>query len=153
MKAAVSLLSRLFLIVCLAAYGQLGMAATDGNGGFLMEICADGVAKTVRVDAEGDPVEPAETCRDCLTCCQATGAAPGVPFGVDVSMLRLPRVADPVVLPEITSRKPTIRLMLRGPPVEHSFMQTTPDLFVTERAKSGHDMRSDGRPFFKDAIA
>ncbi len=154
MKSAFSLLSRLLLIVCITLYGPIAMAATGSDGSaFSMEICANGTVETVRVSIGETPFEPAENCHDCLTCCQLIGPPQDASRGATLSLtlLDVPAIIasrhSPVFL------KPNIRPMPRAPPAREFLMLTTQDSVATDLAVITHEMRSDGRPLFKDATA
>jgi len=152
MKTVFTNLLCLLLGGCLTLYGPYGMVER-GNSGFTMEICADGAVTTISVDAQGNPVEPAQTCPDCLTCCHATAAptpsnCSAVPsFALlDIEALT-PMIQDPVLNTRYTFPVP------RGPPAVHSDMAFLPG----SRGAAPHivrqNPRSDGRSLNKDATA
>ena len=154
MKTALPLLLRLLLTVCLAVYGPIAMAATNtGGASFSMEICADGVARTVRVDADGVPVEHHQECQDCLICCEATGAHPNVvtEAGLHILTLDVALERTPYQTPSFLKR--TIRPMPRAPPVMHFSVLSQLNLINRDQSLMGHHKSSDGRSFFKDATA
>ncbi len=154
MKRALSLLPRLLLIVCVTLYGPFAMAATGGGGNvFTMEICANGTLETVRVNIGETPFEPAENCYDCLTCCQLIGAPQDASLGANLwlTLLDIPAVLAPRQNPVFL--KPNNRPLPRAPPARQFLMLMTQDLIMTDLVVISHEMRSDGRPLFKDANA
>jgi hypothetical protein len=65
----------MLLCVCVTLYGAtLNAGVTMGAGVTEMVICAEGGAKTISVDADGNPVSPNARCCDCLTCNAPTTA-------------------------------------------------------------------------------
>ncbi|RLJ51638.1 hypothetical protein BCF46_1852 [Litoreibacter meonggei] len=148
------LLIRLFLVVCVTLYGQLGMGhAGSQNATSYVEICANGVVKTVPVDADGVPVEPANDCNNCLTCCQSTELQANVSSPSELIFLPLETTVDRVRIQCLRLQKRNIRPMLRGPPVVLATLLTKPLLTETDQDITGLVMRSDGHPSLKDAAA
>ncbi len=153
MKNVCTILLGLLLAACLTLYGPFSTAMAGGSAAFSMEICADGVAKTVLIDADGNPVEPDQVCAKCLTCCQATGALIPVICAAAPSFVLLdmnvdnPSAQDPVLT------KRNIHPAPRGPPVVQLYMLNMPELISLDQSFTGQPMRSDGRPLFKDADA
>lgn len=147
-------LMRLLMALCLAGYGTFSMAGVSGDSGsFFMEICADGVALTVLVDADGQPVESEETCPDCHACCFLSSFGPPqvsaqllVPIHVEINAER-PAFATPVF------QKRNILPVPRGPPAMFIVISAKSDLIRTDRADIADTTRSDGRPLSKDASA
>lgn len=141
MRSVGSSILALLVALCLAFYGPFGMARASDGSVISMVICADGVAQTVLIDADGNPVDPVQTCPDCLTCCHATGVLPPQIGGVAASFARL--IGD-IATPPAPDPFLTTRNLLpapRGPPA------------LTHRPMTGHETRSDGRPSSKDATA
>lgn len=106
---------RLFLIFVMIAASVL-MAPMRGNMAGLtqIEICADGAAAMLMVDARGNPVDAQHPCPDCLAC-QATGPAEtagALHFAaVILSLTRpMPPVVDAAGLTQIpaTARDPPL---------------------------------------------
>ncbi|MDF1671559.1 MAG: hypothetical protein P1U83_18335 [Roseovarius sp.] len=150
MKYAFTHALGLLLTLSLALYGSIGMAKVSGHAVLSMEICADGVAKTVTFDANGTPVEPAQTCPECLTCCQTVGAVTPELWSLIASMNRLDmEVVNPVAKNPIVNKR-NLYPAPRGPPAESFSM---PRLIPFDQASGDQVMRSDGRPMLKDANA
>ncbi|MGC1505341.1 MAG: hypothetical protein WA782_14520 [Sulfitobacter sp.] len=118
-----------------------------------MEICIDGVAKTVLFDAQGAPVEPAQDCPECLDCCQAVAAL------TPVACLSLPfyallgtkvgRIFSQT--PNITNRN--LYHAPRGPPTVQESELRIPMLTIAYRPVISQIMHVGGRPVHKDATA
>lgn len=153
MKTAFTICFGLLLSVCLTLYGPFGMAKAGGGAVFSMEICADGGAKTVLFDADGNPVEPAASCPECLTCCQAVGAL--VPENCMATLtyttveMELRRHSAQITIPN----KRHIFPAPRGPPAEQISKLTKTVLIFADQPALGQITRSDGRLLFKDAFA
>lgn len=143
----------LLLSVCLTLYGSFSMAGTGGGAEFSMEICADGVAKTVLIDPDGNPVEPAASCPECLDCCQAIGTL--VPRNCLVNL----SFADvEMVLQHLSPQAPsTIKRHIlpapRGPPTMQEFTLIKTKLILVAPIGFDHMTRSNGQLLFKDALA
>ncbi len=152
MKNAFSILFSLVLGVCLALYGPFGLAKA-GGAVFSMEICANGAATTILVDADGNPVEPSQDCANCLTCCHAAGATSPASCGAAPSFVLLdietpnPTVQNPILNTRYKFPAP------RGPPAVHLAILDLPELKGTVPPFTGQEPRSDGRPPIKDADA
>lgn len=154
MKSVFSSLFGLLLAVCLTLYGPLGMVTAGTDGGvFSIELCADGVAKTVLVDADGQPVAHTRNCPDCLMCCNAVGARPNAPLCATHSVALLELQTDGPLFHNPVFKKRNILPVPRGPPSLHVYMPRSPDLTGFDQADSGHKTRSAGRPFLQDASA
>lgn len=140
----------LMLCLSLAFYGSTGMAHGAGNAAFSMVICADGVAKTVSFDADGNPVEQTQACHECQTCCQIVGAlGPGMwSPSASLSLLDM-QVIRPVAHNPLVHKR-NLYPAPRGPPVVQLSMQR---LIKFDWSADGHILRSDGRPIRKDATA
>ena len=152
MKNMPSLFLSLILAVCLTLYGHVGMAKA-GDTGFEAVICADGVVATVRIGADGNPVEPTPDCPDCPLCGttallqgQATGGDAIALVLLDIDVVRT-SVHDPVL------NKRNILPVPRGPPLVHSSMQVLPEQIRLDQLITGHKQRCNGRPHLKDADA
>lgn len=150
MKNAFTIVLSLLLTMLLALYGSVGSGKASGGAVFLMEICADGVLKTVSFDADGDPVEPAQTCPECLSCCQTIGALTAticspVP-SFSVLTIEMPRLVaqNPIVAKRNVFPAP------RGPP---AVQFSIPKLIAFDGSIGVQMTRSDGRPILKDANA
>nr|WP_309503329.1 hypothetical protein [uncultured Roseovarius sp.] len=154
MKNLIASLFSLFLVASLALYGPTGMSKTGSDGDvFSMELCADGVSKPVLIGADGNPVEPAHDCAECLMCCSTVPAHLNV--GCDtVALLAMVEVAPgrPTFHHPVFNTR-NILPAPRGPPIMHHFVPGSFDLAGHGRALTGHEKRSDGRPFPKDADA
>ena len=154
MKNAAFFLSKWLLVLSLTLYGSVSMAATGGvDGAFSMEICANGVSKTVVFDSDGTPTDPKQPNHDCLLCCDTSNILPITSVGFDqlVSHPYTLVSAPPFQNAFINTRN--TRPMPRGPPVQHIAVLTTPGVFLTNQTPNGHKTRSDGRPLCKDANA
>ncbi|WP_323782777.1 hypothetical protein [Leisingera sp.] len=150
MKNAFTHVLGLLLTLSLALYGSIGMAKVGANAVFTMEICADGVAKTVSFDANDNPVEPAQFCPECLTCCQTVGVLVPTIWSLIPSLNRLGmEVVNPVAKDPIVNKR-NLYPAPRGPPVVQFSM---PRLITFDLSAGGRMMRSDGRPMLKDANA
>ncbi|ATG45570.1 hypothetical protein PHIN109289_19180 [Phaeobacter inhibens] len=142
----------LFVSLCLILYSSIGMAHTQDTAGFAIEICADGVAKTVVLNPEGSPVETPEACSKCNMCCQvifvlaSLGRLAGV-FDLpdDISLGRW-------IVPNIIVTKHNTFPVPRGPPAAQDSRFIRPSLSKGDHPV-GHNMQSAGRSLFKDAIA
>lgn len=97
MKTALSHIGVVLLCLCVTLYGAtLSAGVPLGSGLTEMVICSDGGAKTISVDADGNPVSPASRCCDCLTCNAPTTAFLGdsVQFDLGQSQFCKLTVAD-----------------------------------------------------------
>ncbi|WP_126623145.1 hypothetical protein [Oceaniglobus ichthyenteri] len=154
MKNAISILFSLVLGVCLAFYGPADMAKADGGGAvFAIEICANAGATTVYVDADGNLVEPAADCAECLTCCQAAMAQLCVTPGAIQALVLSSEKADLPLSDTPHLNKRNTHPSPRGPPAGHVSLFTVTGLIAHDQALAGHKTRSDGRPLSKDADA
>lgn len=153
MKTAFTFFIGLLLSVYLTLYGPLSMAGTGSGAVFSMEICADGIAKTVLFDVDGNPVEPVASCPECLTCCQATEALVPENWSVSPSL-----IAVEIVLEHLSPQNPLIfkRHILpapRGPPAVQISMIVKTGLVLADHPEFGQITRSDGRLLRRDAFA
>ncbi|MDO9524548.1 MAG: hypothetical protein Q7J57_03260 [Gemmobacter sp.] len=141
---------RLLLIACLAVYGPFAAAQIAGHGRYIsIEICADGAVKTILVDANGLPVDPQTSCRECLSCAQMV-ASPSGPLGqavVDFALHDLESDVHWYKAPAI--EKPNTRPLPRGPPLVARYAL----MFPCAYADSDCQTRGAGRPLSKDAPA
>ena len=153
MKNASAIIFALLLSMGLILYGPSSMAMAKGGAVFSMEICANGVATTVLIGADGSPVEPAQDCPECLTCCQVPSALTPASCGAGPSFVLLdmetnaPSVQDPI--PNKRNKHPAPR----GPPAVYFFIHMTPEPITPDQLITGSKTRSDGRPLVKDADA
>jgi hypothetical protein len=154
MKNAFSLLFGLLLVACLTLYGPYGMAKVRGDSDvFTMEICVDGVAKTVLAGNNGQPVEPTQRCPDCLTCCSAIVSHPKISCAVAQSFALEKIEPDrPSFLSPIVKNRNVLPVP-RGPPVVHLSLRGSPDLIGRDHAINDFNKRHGGRPLFKDVNA
>lgn len=150
MKNVFALVLGILLTVSMALYGSTGMAKFGPNAVYSMEICADGVAKTVSFDANGKPVKQTQTCPECLTCCQTLGALTSGMWPLVPSLNRLDMDAVNPVAPNPIENKRNLYPAPRGPPVVQFSM---PRLITFLWSAGGRMLRSDGRPIRKDATA
>lgn len=141
-------LSRLVLILCLCVYGPPMMAMAHGDG-VLVEICADGVVTTVRVDASGMPLDTRDSCDDCLACCHAPQVVTPVPATADQPLALCSDAAHAVSLRAHFIQTPDIRPLPRGPPAATDLQSILPGVILSDR----DDMRGTGRSDLKDAVA
>lgn len=153
MKNASTILLGALLAMCLTLYGTVSMARAGDGAVFSMEICADGVAKTVLFDADGNPIEPAQSCPDCLTCCQAISALPPTIFSALSSVVLLNMEVDRLHVQNPPLNKRNIHPAPRGPPSVQLSMLNMLGLITFDRSAIGQTMRSDGRLMLKDANA
>jgi hypothetical protein len=153
MRNVCTLLCGLMLSVCLSLYGPSGMAKASEGVEFSMVICADGVAKTVVFDADGNPVEPAQNCPECLRCCQVIGALDaGISSGTPSCSQLAIGVDCPLAQNPILNKR-NIFPAPRGPPAVRFSMLNMPRPTKAVRFVISQITRSDGRPMLKDATA
>ncbi len=118
-----------------------------------MEICADGVARTVSFDVDGKPIDPAKNCPDCLKCSQVIGnLTPPIRSGVPSFVLLNGEVEsrlaqNPVI--NIRNHYPAPR----GASAVRIFMPDTQKQITLDQSFIGQTARSDGRLLFKDNFA
>ncbi len=154
MKNACSLFFGVLLILGITFYGPSGMVQAGSDDTlFSMEICADGVAKTVLVNEDGVPVEPTQTCYHCLTCCNIAGPPPTAFGDADLSVTLLVSQAPNLSVFTPIVQKRNTRRMPRAPPVPDLLVMTAQDLIPCDQGMIGHKTRRDGRPRLKDATA
>ncbi|MEH6829447.1 MAG: hypothetical protein V7661_01285 [Sulfitobacter sp.] len=153
MKTAFTICFGLLLSVCLTLYGPVGMAQANGGAVFSMEICADGVAKTVLFDADGNPVEPAANCPECLTCCQVIGSHVSENCMATPSSITVEMVLEQLSALNTTPIKRHTFPAPRGPPAKQISILTKTVLIFADQPVLGEIMRRDGRLLFRDAIA
>ena len=110
-------LRRLLAFLALLAMVAGGSGATAHAPAAMVEICADGMAVRIAVDAQGRPVNaPASDCP--CTLCLCTGPAPALPPQPAAVTARLPRstrlkrAPRPRLCPALRPSRPTAR----GPP-------------------------------------
>jgi len=150
MKHAFTLALSLLLTLSLVFYGSAGMAKVGGNAVVSMEICADGFAKTVSLDANGNPVEPTQTCPECLKCCHAFGALPPMMWSHFPSLNRLDiEGTQPVTNTPIVNKR-NLYPAPRGPP---AVQVSIPMLITFHWSAGGRMRRSVGRSILRDANA
>ncbi len=153
MKTAYSHFSRMLLVLCLVWYGPFAMAGTGYADGMLtMEICANGMAQTVRVDIGGAPMESAPDCCDCIGCGLIAGGEPQVR-----DAQRVAHAFDMPLSFNLSGTSPTrisnIRPLPRAPPLARLAILTIPDVIEPDHSDPGQYMHSNGRPLSKDADA
>lgn len=69
MKTAWTHIGVILLCICVTLYGAaLNAGVSMGSNVTEMVICAEGGAKTISVDADGNPATPASRCCDCVAC-------------------------------------------------------------------------------------
>lgn len=106
------LLTVLLCLTLLATSVTQAIARGQMAGGQMVQLCAGGEAVTVMLDVQGNPVDPASPCPDCLA---LTAALPPVTAGNPRSLGRAVRLP-----PTIFARLP-LRAVLcayaRGPPL------------------------------------
>jgi hypothetical protein len=113
-----------------------------------MEVCADGVTKTIRIDETGDASDPSHECNDCLMCAQGSNAMPQWAVGSDANFTMLEVKNELAFLRLSVIRHRNISPIPRGPPLIASS-----NLLMSDKSMTSLDMHSDGRPLFKDADA
>lgn len=115
--------SHVLFRLCLALLPVLGLlsgtwaqASMPPAGPMTVVICSDGAMKTVRLDAQGEPGQAPQDCRDCPACV--------LPMSVGFAPITFPArpVAGPsaVDLPPGARLVPTLRTsapLSRGPPI------------------------------------
>ncbi|WP_156209356.1 hypothetical protein [Pseudorhodobacter wandonensis] len=115
MKTMWSHIGAILLCVCVSLYsGALNAAAPMGSGLMEMVICADGGAKTITVDANGQPVSPSAACCDCLVCNAPTTVFPSAAFEFGVApsqfskltVLALHQTPAPIIISRPQARGP-----------------------------------------------
>jgi hypothetical protein len=154
MKNTYSLLFGLLLVASLTLSGPFGMEKAGGDGElFSIEICAYGVVETVLVAADGQPVEPTQDCRDCLTCSNANGSQPNTTFGAALSFALLEIGSDRPASQNPIYRKRNVLPVPRGPRGVHLSVLGSPEKIGRDHASNDHKKRSHGRPLLKDANA
>ncbi|MEY8097798.1 hypothetical protein AB9F29_10260 [Falsihalocynthiibacter sp. S25ZX9] len=147
MKNAFAHFSRLLLIVSFALSSAVAVAGSNDAGVF-MEICADGVAETVRIDDDSNAVDPSHTCNDCVMCCLQIGADLENSFGQKLTFAQLKLKTDFASYQIPLIQKRGIRPNPRSPPLtEFSGRISTDTIEFTLKTQS------DGRPYLKDAVA
>ncbi len=121
MKLSLPRIFRALLAVSLVLYGPFAMAGERAGGtAFASEICADGVAKVVYLDASGAPAEPHGGCLECQVCCHISIASAGAP-DLSTRVLVLIGVSGaPGILEFPDIRRQVSRAMVRGPPGPHA---------------------------------
>lgn len=150
MKNAFTLVLGLFLTLSVALYSSVSMAMVGSNAVFSMEICADGVATTLSFDANGSPIEPAQTCPECLACCQTVSALAPTMWSSLPSLTRLDmEVVHPVAQNPIVNKRNHYPAP-RGPPIAQLSL---PGLITLDCSAGGRLVHSDGRSLLKDANA
>lgn len=111
-------LSCLLLALALALFG-LGVAGPT-KGATLVELCADGNAQQVWLDADGNPVLPGKTHAKCLDCLLFSAPLPETTtVTLAFGPLRLPEGTVPPAAPEATPVA-HLRPIPRGPPAAAS---------------------------------
>lgn len=153
MKTAFTICFGFLLSVSLTLFGPFGMVQADGGAVFSMEICADGGGKAVLFDADGNPVEPAANCAECLTCCQAVGSPVPENCMATPSFITVDMVLEQLSALNTIPNRRQISPALRGPPAEQVSMSTKTVLIFANQSALGIITRSDGRLLFKDAFA
>lgn len=69
MQKMIALFSRLLLVCALTLSGPAVTVSSAGTpGSIMMTICGENGAEVVWIDADGNPVAPAEDCSDCQNC-------------------------------------------------------------------------------------
>ncbi len=69
MSRHILLMVSILLGASLAFYGNGAVAGAHLSGTtFSMVICSDGIAQTIEVALDGNPVQPIDDCGDCLSC-------------------------------------------------------------------------------------
>lgn len=121
-----SLAARVLAVVAalMLAAGGVGVrhaSAAGAEPGFVMVICSDGVAKTVVLDGEGNPVEPSgeDACLGLCLCCtlpESDALSPGAQASADWDPVS--RVGDFTVRPARLWSESARSPQARGPPSE-----------------------------------
>lgn len=153
MKAASIIFLGVLLSVCLTLYGPFGMVRAGDGAVFSMEICADGVAKTVLFDADGNPVEPTANCPECLTCCQAIGFPVPDIFSAGSALVIAEMALECLSAQNAVRNNRHILPAPRGPPTMQISMVIKTGLTLYDQPDRGQIMRGDGRLLPKDAFA
>jgi hypothetical protein len=109
-------LAFLALLLHIALPPLLQIAGPATQGLFETVICAGGENKTIYLDAEGNPVEPASSGRshDCNSCLHHCGAALVSSFAFAVSGWTLPALAAPAA--RVAAAILTTKVQPRAPP-------------------------------------
>ncbi len=150
MTSTFRLALRLLMIACLAVYGQFAAAGMMGNGTYLsVEICANGMAEIIHIDANGTPVDPAADCHDCLACAYFAAGQTAPMSKVAQIFARYTSAAYPTRYETPAFEKPKTRPLPRGPPMVQRSAFILPDA----HAHIDGQKCCAGRPLFKDALA
>lgn len=109
----------LALALCLSGLAQGAAAAGTGSGAMEVEICADGAARSILVDASGMPIDSDQHCAHerCPDCVPVKAGA--LTSGPGLSAQRLARSrtsARPVF--RIRPRRRPLAAQPRGPPTK-----------------------------------
>ncbi len=116
MTATMRLLKRLFTLclclIVLVTSATSAVAALQMASGQMMQICADGQAMTVMLDAQGNQVDPDQPCPDCLA---VTAALPPANPGVAQDLGTWTRIEMPTAALFFAHNLP--QAIARGPPV------------------------------------
>jgi hypothetical protein len=115
MRAAARLLCALLCLVLILSGGATGGHARMVAG--FTDLCRDGAAVTVAVDARGEPVDPFANalphCPDCISpAAMIPASAPGGPSHV----LRIARASAPSNAPRVRAHLRHARPLARAPP-------------------------------------
>ena len=153
MKFAYAHFCRIILALCLTWYSPIAMAGTGyANGMLTMEICANGVAETVRVDIGGAPADAPNECCECMGCGLVAANEPPMPGAAQIL-----RTYDMPLSANLSgtslTRISNIRPMPRAPPLARIAKLTIQDVITFDHSGPGQYMHSNGRPLSKDADA
>ncbi len=153
MRTTCTLFFGVLLSVCLTLYGPFNVAPAKGGAVFSMEICADGVPRTVTFDVDGKPIDPAQNCPDCLRCFQVVGnLTPATCSAIPSFVLLNGEAESPVAQNPVISKRHHYPVP-RGPPAVRISMPDTPKKITFDLSLIGQTARSDGRLLFKDTFA
>lgn len=133
---------RPIVALCLAfALALLGAATAAPHpmsaGGMTIEICADDGARTITVDANGNPVEPGQDCLDCVFCLAADKVAMA-PSDATADAPVTWRAAQPSPLRRHRPMSQALWPQPRGPPARHDASLSP------AAAAAGRDVAADG---------
>ncbi len=98
---------------------SIAVAPLSGSAGTLHVICGTAGPQTILLNAQGEPVDPADRC-DCPSCicCAASGAAPSVPGTWRVAEAGMRRIRADHGIAQAVRQPGYIRQIARGPPAE-----------------------------------
>ncbi|HRM73641.1 MAG TPA: hypothetical protein PLI13_02865 [Paracoccus sp. (in: a-proteobacteria)] len=106
-------------LVMLLSILSMALAPLSGSAGTLHVICGTGGPQTILLNAQGEPIDPADRC-DCPSCiCSASSsAAPAAPGTWSAPETGLRRAATDHEIAQTRPQPGYARPVARGPPAE-----------------------------------